>query len=228
MLPFLVVLLWQKVVKVLQICIRGIKRMVDEQAGCPPDGPGTLPGSGLNRRGQMAGRAAQIRATPVGEITAHGDADFDCQQRSELKPVKGFDIVGLLAPLLVLTGRLLQGFSAGVELGGVSVYLSEMATPGRCGGVQPGRDVPGLPRHRQGTRPGPAGMMARTPIGKRTCRLPFHQHATGSTRAARPKPPSGRNIRRNLPRNHGTGALPSMSAAAMDSTPACLRRTPTA
>ena len=26
-------------------------------------------------------------------------------------------------------GRLLQGFSAGVELGGVSVYLSEMATP---------------------------------------------------------------------------------------------------
>ena len=33
----------------------------------------------------------------------------------------------------MLTGRLLQGFSAGVELGGVSVYLSEMATPGRKG-----------------------------------------------------------------------------------------------
>jgi len=29
-----------------------------------------------------------------------------------------------LAPLLVLVGRLLQGFSAGVELGGVSVYLA--------------------------------------------------------------------------------------------------------
>ncbi len=29
--------------------------------------------------------------------------------------------------------RLLQGFSAGVELGGVSVYLSEIATPGRKG-----------------------------------------------------------------------------------------------
>ena len=28
-----------------------------------------------------------------------------------------------VAPLLVLCGRLLQGFSAGVELGGVSVYL---------------------------------------------------------------------------------------------------------
>ncbi|MFX7768502.1 MFS transporter, partial [Acinetobacter baumannii] len=30
-------------------------------------------------------------------------------------------------------GRLLQGFSAGVELGGVSVYLAEMATPGTKG-----------------------------------------------------------------------------------------------
>src|SRR2546427_1934909 len=41
--------------------------------------------------------------------------------------------IGLLAPLLVVAGRLLQGFSAGVELGGVSVYLSEMATPGHKG-----------------------------------------------------------------------------------------------
>ncbi|GAC1701797.1 MAG: MFS transporter [Candidatus Acidiferrum sp.] len=41
--------------------------------------------------------------------------------------------IGLLAPLLVLVGRLLQGFSAGMELGGVSVYLSEIATPGHKG-----------------------------------------------------------------------------------------------
>ncbi|MCW6511051.1 MFS transporter [Lichenifustis flavocetrariae] len=41
--------------------------------------------------------------------------------------------IGVWAPLLVLLGRLLQGFSAGVELGGVSVYLSEMATPGHKG-----------------------------------------------------------------------------------------------
>ncbi|ENT2871150.1 tricarballylate/proton symporter TcuC [Salmonella enterica] len=39
----------------------------------------------------------------------------------------------LAAPALVLLGRLLQGFSAGVELGGVSVYLSEIATPGNKG-----------------------------------------------------------------------------------------------
>ena len=36
-------------------------------------------------------------------------------------------------PIIVLIGRLLQGFSAGVELGGVSVYLSEIATPGNRG-----------------------------------------------------------------------------------------------
>jgi MFS family permease len=45
----------------------------------------------------------------------------------------GYRTIGLLAPLIVLIGRLLQGFSAGMELGGVSVYLSEIATPGHKG-----------------------------------------------------------------------------------------------
>ncbi len=47
--------------------------------------------------------------------------------------VPGYASIGMLAPALVLLGRLLQGFSAGAELGGVSVYLAEMATPGRKG-----------------------------------------------------------------------------------------------
>jgi len=47
--------------------------------------------------------------------------------------VPSYATIGYLAPFLVLVGRLLQGFSAGVELGGVSVYLAEMATPGRKG-----------------------------------------------------------------------------------------------
>src|ERR1700757_854659 len=47
--------------------------------------------------------------------------------------VPGYTTIGLLGPGLVLLGRLLQGFSAGAELGGVSVYLAEMATPGRKG-----------------------------------------------------------------------------------------------
>jgi MHS family citrate/tricarballylate:H+ symporter-like MFS transporter len=41
--------------------------------------------------------------------------------------------IGVAAPVIVLVGRLLQGFSAGVELGGVSVYLSEISTPGNRG-----------------------------------------------------------------------------------------------
>jgi MFS family permease len=45
----------------------------------------------------------------------------------------GYETIGLLAPLFVLAGRLLQGFSAGAELGGVSVYLAEIATPGNKG-----------------------------------------------------------------------------------------------
>lgn len=45
----------------------------------------------------------------------------------------GYATIGLLAPLLVLLGRLLQGFSAGMELGGVSVYLAEIAPQGRKG-----------------------------------------------------------------------------------------------
>jgi metabolite-proton symporter len=45
----------------------------------------------------------------------------------------GYASIGMVAPLLVVIGRLLQGFSAGVELGGVSVYLAEIATPGHKG-----------------------------------------------------------------------------------------------
>ncbi|WP_085726221.1 MFS transporter [Pseudomonas sp. R37(2017)] len=47
--------------------------------------------------------------------------------------VPGYETIGLFAPALVLIGRLLQGFSAGAELGGVSVYLAEIATPGHKG-----------------------------------------------------------------------------------------------
>ncbi len=42
---------------------------------------------------------------------------------------------GIAAPIIFIVGRLLQGFSAGVELGGVSVYLAEIAKPGMKGFV---------------------------------------------------------------------------------------------
>src|ERR1035438_6375700 len=41
--------------------------------------------------------------------------------------------IGVAAPVIVLIGRLLQGFSAGVELGAVSVYLAGTGTPGNRG-----------------------------------------------------------------------------------------------
>lgn len=41
--------------------------------------------------------------------------------------------IGVVAPILILVGRLVQGLSAGAEVGGVSVYLSEISTPGRKG-----------------------------------------------------------------------------------------------
>ena len=47
--------------------------------------------------------------------------------------VPNYETIGVLAPSLVLIGRLLQGFSTGVELGGVAVYLSEIATAGNKG-----------------------------------------------------------------------------------------------
>jgi molybdate transport system substrate-binding protein len=69
----------------------------------------------LGIRQQMEGKAAQIPATPVGEIIAHGDADFGCQQRSELKPVAGIDIVGLIPPEVQLhtqfAGAVVRGAS---------------------------------------------------------------------------------------------------------------------
>src|SRR3954470_7118987 len=44
-----------------------------------------------------------------------------------------YQAIGISATIIVLVGRLIQGFSAGVELGGVSVYLSEISTPGNRG-----------------------------------------------------------------------------------------------
>lgn len=53
---------------------------------------------GVARQVQAKGR--QIPATPVGEILARHEAAFGCQQRSELQPVRGIDIVGDLPDTL--------------------------------------------------------------------------------------------------------------------------------
>jgi MFS family permease len=44
-----------------------------------------------------------------------------------LAAMPSYASIGIAAPLMVVLGRLIQGFSAGAELGTVSVYLSEIA-----------------------------------------------------------------------------------------------------
>jgi molybdate transport system substrate-binding protein len=57
-----------------------------------------LPHLGIEQAVRDKGR--QIPATPVGEILARHEAMFGCQQRSELQPIAGIDIVGDLPDAL--------------------------------------------------------------------------------------------------------------------------------
>jgi MHS family citrate/tricarballylate:H+ symporter-like MFS transporter len=72
-------------------------------------------GAYTDRHGRRAGLLATLGLMSLGIVT--------------LTVTPGYIAIGLAAPLIVLTGRLVQGFSAGVELGNVSVYLAEIATP---------------------------------------------------------------------------------------------------
>lgn len=47
---------------------------------------------------QIKGKSRQIMADPVGEVVARGEAEIGFQQVSELRPVKGIEIVGELPP----------------------------------------------------------------------------------------------------------------------------------
>jgi metabolite-proton symporter len=76
-------------------------------------------GAYIDRKGRRAGLLLTLGLMSIGTLS--------------IACVPGYNTIGILAPLIVLTGRLIQGFSAGVELGGVSVYLSEIATPGHKG-----------------------------------------------------------------------------------------------
>jgi len=76
-------------------------------------------GAYVDRKGRRAGLMLTLGLMSVGTVS--------------IACMPGYEAIGMLAPLLVVLGRLVQGFSAGVELGGVSVYLSEIATPGHKG-----------------------------------------------------------------------------------------------
>jgi metabolite-proton symporter len=76
-------------------------------------------GAYIDKHGRRAGLILTLALMSAGTVS--------------IAVVPGYAVIGIAAPLLVVAGRLLQGFSAGVELGGVSVYLSEIATPGHKG-----------------------------------------------------------------------------------------------
>ncbi|MBE9607436.1 MFS transporter [Acetobacteraceae bacterium H6797] len=80
---------------------------------------GLVLGAYIDRHGRRAGLMLTLALMGLGTFT--------------LAVTPGYATIGVLAPLVVLLGRLIQGFSAGAELGGVSVYLAEMATPGHKG-----------------------------------------------------------------------------------------------
>ena len=76
-------------------------------------------GSYIDRHGRRAGLLLTLGLMSIGTLV--------------VAVMPSYQTIGVLAPFLVLVGRLIQGFSAGAELGGVSVYLAEIATPGNEG-----------------------------------------------------------------------------------------------
>ncbi len=76
-------------------------------------------GAFADRHGRRAGLLLTLALMSVGIVT--------------LTVTPSYATIGVWAPVLVLFGRLLQGFSAGAELGNVSVYLAEIAPPNRKG-----------------------------------------------------------------------------------------------
>ncbi len=76
-------------------------------------------GGYIDRHGRRAGLLLTLGLMALGTLS--------------VAATPGYATIGVAAPLVVVLGRLVQGFSAGAELGGVSVYLAEIAPPGRKG-----------------------------------------------------------------------------------------------
>jgi len=76
-------------------------------------------GAYIDRHGRRPGLILTLSLMAVGTLV--------------IASIPPYSMIGVVAPIVVVLARLLQGFSAGVELGGVSVYLSEIATPGHKG-----------------------------------------------------------------------------------------------
>jgi MFS family permease len=80
---------------------------------------GIVLGAYVDRRGRRKGLILILALMAIGTLS--------------IACTPGYATLGILAPILVLLGRLLQGFSAGAQVGSASVYLAEIATPGHEG-----------------------------------------------------------------------------------------------
>jgi len=74
-----------------------------------------LLGSYMDRHGRRKGLLVTLTLMAIGTAT--------------LAFTPSYATIGILAPIIITAGRLIQGFSIGVEAGGVNVYLAEIATP---------------------------------------------------------------------------------------------------
>jgi MFS family permease len=72
-------------------------------------------GSYMDRKGRRAGFLLTLGLMAIGTVS--------------ITVMPGYAVVGLVAPLVLITARLIQGFAFGVESSGVIVYLAEIATP---------------------------------------------------------------------------------------------------
>src|ERR1700749_2835393 len=72
-------------------------------------------GAYIDRHGRRSGLLLSLSMMAVGSLTI------------ALPP--GYATLGVIAPAIIVVGRLVQGLSAGVQLGGVTVYLAEIAPP---------------------------------------------------------------------------------------------------
>ena len=95
---------------------------------------------------QVRPKGHKIPATPVGEIVAKHEADFGCQQRSELLPVKGIDIVGDLPPEV----QYVTQFSAAIVATSAHKdearrFLQFLSAPGSAGVIRATGLVPKSP-----------------------------------------------------------------------------------
>jgi len=66
----------------------------------------------IDSEGKIQSHSRMIPAEPVGQVVARGEAELGFQQKSELQPVKGIDIVGLIPDELQKVTVFVAGIAA--------------------------------------------------------------------------------------------------------------------